>query len=72
MKAYYVKYKLDRFGEVKGIGLLAKSKTDAYDKAVYEKIPEANGRMPYSAWVYSVTYNNGRYHVFNTFEGKPY
>ena len=73
MKAYYVKYKLDRFGEVKGIGFLAENKTDAYDKAVYKKIPESNGGMvPYSAWVYSVTYQNGNVHYFNTCEGLPY
>ena len=72
-KAYYVKYKLHRSDEEKGISLLASSKEEAYDKAVYEVIPEAeNGVYPYSAWVSSVTYNNGNYVLFNTFEGKPY
>ena len=71
-KAYYVNYKMHSAGEVKGIGFLAYSKDDAYDKAVYELIPENEGSLPYSAWVHSVTYNNGNYRVFNTFEGNPY
>lgn len=50
----------------------ASSKADAYDKAVYELIPAAEGELPYSAWVVSVTYNNGNYKTFNTFEGNPY
>lgn len=72
MSAYYVKYKTHSAGEVKGIAVPAGNKADAYDKAVYEEIPKVEGETPYSAWVYSVTYNNGRYHTFNTFEGKPY
>lgn len=73
MKAYYVKYRLNRNSKVKGIGFLAKTKADAYDKAVYELIPEANdGETPYSAWVHSVTYNNGNVHYFNTSEAMPY
>ena len=71
MKAYRVKYRLVG-SEVKGIDVLARSKAEAYDKAVYEVIPEAEGEMPYSAWVYSVTYNNGNYRTFNTSEGNPY
>lgn len=70
MAAYYVKYRIGM--EVKGIDLLAKNKYDAYDKAFYELIPEREGEMPYSAWVYSVTYNNGNYRRFNTCEGLPY
>lgn len=73
MKAYYVNYKMNRFSEVKGIQSPANTKEEAYDKAVYELIPEANdGETPYSAWVHSVTYNNGNYREFNTFEGKPF
>lgn len=73
MKAYYVKYRMHRGAEVQGIDFLAKSKADAYDKAVYEIIPSKNGgEMPYSAWVYSVTYNNGKHHIFNTCEGDAY
>ena len=47
---------------------LAGSKAEAYDKVVYEILPE----VPYSAWVSSVTYNNGNYREFNTHEGMPY
>lgn len=69
--AYYVKYRLYG-GNEKGIDLLAENKADAYDKAVFEKIPEIEGECPYSAWVYSVTYQNGKYHRFNTSEGNAY
>lgn len=72
MKAYYVNYKLYSADKVRGIGFLAKNKIDAYQKAVYELIPAKEGEMPYSAWVESVTYNNGKCTRFNTFEGKPY
>jgi hypothetical protein len=72
MKAYYVKYKMYSADEPKGIDFLADNKIDAYEKAVYELIPKKEGNIPYSAWVYSVTYNNGKYREFNTFEGKPY
>ena len=70
MKAYYVKYRIK--DEVRGIGFLAKDKYDAYDKATYELIPEKEGSIPYSSWVYSVTYNNGKVHYFNTSEGNAY
>lgn len=73
MKAYYVKYKMNGvWDEEKGIDLLAKNAADAYDKAFYEAIPAKEGRLPYSAWVYSVTYNNGNCHYFNTIEGLAY
>lgn len=72
-KTYYVKYRLYSWSDAKGFDVLARSKSDAYDKAVYEKIPEAEcGQHPYSAWVHSVTYNNGNYLVFNTSEVNPY
>ena len=70
MKAYTVEYRTTN--EVKRISFLAKNKFDAYDKAVYELIPKKEGEMPYSAWVYSVTYQNGNCRYFNTFEGNPY
>lgn len=72
MKAYYVKYKMHPADEVHGIGLLADSKEDAYSRAVYDLIHRMENGYPYSAWVTSVTYNNGNYRRFNTFEGKPY
>lgn len=58
--------------ESKDITIEASSKVEAYDRAVYEAIPSIEGEMPYSAWVASVQYKNGRSHNFNTFEGKPY
>ena len=71
MKAYTVEYRMVG-NEVKSISFLAKNKFDAYDKAVYELIPQKEGETPYSAWVSSVTYQNGNYRRFNTFEGNPY
>ena len=72
-KAYYVHYKMWSNDEIHGIQVPAKNKIDAYMKAYYELIPEQNnGEIPYSAWVHSVTYNNGNYKIFNNFEGKPY
>lgn len=71
-KAYYVKYLLHGdYSPVKGIDLLAKNKYEAYDKATCELIPAREGRTPYAAWVYSVTYQNGNEKKFNTFAGKP-
>lgn len=54
------------------VDVVASSKEEAYDKAVYEVIPKEFGEVPYSAWVDSVTYQNGNTKQFNTFEGKPY
>lgn len=71
MKSYTVRYNL--FGQTREwVSVLANNKEEAYDKAVYEEIPKIEGELPYSAWVAAVTYNNGKYKVFNTFEGKPY
>lgn len=70
---YYVKYKMHSVDEVKGIDVIASNKEEAYDVSTYEIIPALEGGYtPYSAWVSSVTYNNGNYRQFNTFEGKPY
>lgn len=71
MKAYYVKYKLNHYETEKGIGFLAKNKKDAYYKAI-DKIEEKEGHIPYSAWVYSVTYQNGKHQVFKTNEQNPF
>ena len=70
--AYWVKYRAYASGEVKGIDIIASNKVEAWDTAVYKAIPKVEGEMPYSAWVYSVTYQNGNYKTFNTFEGMPY
>lgn len=73
MKAYYVNYNMRSCAETQGMQIIANNKYDAYDKAVYEEIPKKHGgAFPYSAWVSSVTYNNGNYKTFNTFEGKPF
>lgn len=72
MKAYAVKYRMHFAGEEKMAYVLATSKAEAYDKATYEEIPQIEGCCPYSSWVYSVTYNNGNYHRFNTCEGLAY
>lgn len=71
MKTYHVEYRILGFNQ-RGIDVIAKNKADAYDKAVYEMIPQIEGELPYSAWVASVTYQNGNYKRFNTFEGNPY
>lgn len=69
--AYWVCYRV--YGEAeKGMQVIATSKADAYDKAFFDLIPAKEGTMPYSAWVSSVTYNNGNYRVFNTSEGNAY
>ena len=73
MKAYWVKYRVRSLANLEnGIQIIARTKEEAYDLAVYEEIPKKHGTLPYSAWVYSVTYNNGNERFFNTFEGKPY
>lgn len=56
----------------KHIDVIASSKEEAYDRAVYEVIPETTGWYPYSAWVISVTYQNGNCKYFNTCDGLPY
>ena len=72
MRAYYVKYIMWELDEEKGVEVHAKDKYDAYDKAVFELIPDKEGQCPYAAWVESVTYNNGNYKVFNTSCGNPF
>lgn len=72
MNAYAVEYKLYSADSVRLLALPAGNKADAWDKAVYEEIPKLTGEYPYSAWVVSVTYQNGNCHRFNTHEGKPY
>lgn len=72
MKAYTVSYTMF-FGDTeRRISFLAGNKFEAYDKAAYERIPEIEGAQPYAVWVHSVTHNNGREQVFNTFEGKRF
>lgn len=72
MKAYYVKYRTWQCAEEKGLQVLAANKEEAYEKAMFEEVPRIEQTSPYSCWVASVTYNNGNYKCFNTFEGQPY
>ena len=69
---YTVAYRMAKWSEVEYLQVSAKSKWEAYDKAMYEIIPEIKTYSPYSAWVESVTYSNGNYRVFNTSEGNAY
>ena len=70
---YAVHYRMSgTWDKEKAVYVIADSKADAYDKAVYEVIPETEPASPYSAWVHSVTYQNGNVRYFNTFEGNPY
>ena len=69
---YCVRYRLYRTHKEQLVDVLARNKFEAYDKAVYEVIPEKEGHCPYSAWVSSVTYNSGTCHKFNTCEGMPW
>ncbi len=70
--AYVVRYRMYSVDDVHSVVVLAHSKEDAYDKAVFEKIREEQGFCPYSAWVDNVTYQNGNVRYFNTCEGLPY
>ena len=72
MKTYFVEYKMYNADRIHGIQSPAENKIDAYEKAVYDLIPKKEGGIPYSAWVSSVTYSNGRSREFRTFEGNPY
>ena len=69
---YAVKYRMHSADNEKYVCVPARSKAEAYDKAVYEDIVKKEGTLPYSAWVHGVTYNNGKRKMFNTFEGNPY
>lgn len=72
MKEYCVHYRIDSAAEEQAIFVKAATKGEAYEKAAFEAIPEFEGEHPYSVWVVSVTYSNGRYHRFNTCEGLAY
>ncbi len=71
-RVYHVRYKMHPWDLDEGIDILACNKEEAYDYAVYEAIPDDHGSLPYSAWVESVTYQNGNCRNFNTSEGNPY
>lgn len=69
---YSVMYRDYEFGTTDFVCVIAHNKEEAYDLAVYEIIPDRVGICPYSAWVESVTYQNGNCHYFNTSEGNAY
>ena len=72
---YHIEYYLDGAYEqsTRSICVCASSKEEAWEKATYEIIPEKeDGKIPYGAWVSSVTYQNGNSKRFNTWCGKPY
>ena len=70
---YHIEYFLNgAYEEQRSVDVCASSKYEAWDKAVYEIIPEKDGRCPYSAWVTSVTYQNGNSKTFNTSSGNPF
>lgn len=71
-RCYTVAYKLHKADEPKGHVTMAASKEEAYKQATFYDIPFITGEHPYSTWVEGVTYQNGNYRRFNTFEGKPY
>ena len=71
-KVYTVGYVMFRCDTPKSIDVVASSKAEAYDTAVYECIPKVENGLPYAAWVGSCTYANGNYRRFeNSFCGNP-
>lgn len=70
--AYGVHYKMHSADRTHLIDVVAGSKAEAYYIAAFEAIKAKEGSCPYSTWVSSVTYNNGKCRYFNTFEGNPY
>ena len=72
-RTYHICYKLYQFDKERHIQVKAQSKEDAYVQATYYDIPYVNdGRLPYSVWVHSVTFDNRKYREFNNHEGHPY
>lgn len=69
---YTVYYRSGDDGVQRFIDVFARDKYEAWEKAYFEAIPARESVCPYSAWVSSITYNNGKQHVFNTSEGNPY
>ena len=67
---YFIEYKLYSSDKIHNLNVYASSCEDAYEKAIdYLYVAKL---FPYSIWVSSVTYNNGKHKQFNNFEGKPY
>lgn len=69
---YTIEYRMYFSDSVKEIKVVERSVGRAYRTAVYEKIPEIEGSIPYSAWVVCKKYKNGKIKRFNGFEGNPF
>lgn len=65
---YTVEYLEYESAKTKSIKVNAKNKEEAYVTAYFDQLKG----IPYSAWVSSVQYKNGKTRLFNTFCGKPY
>lgn len=72
MKTYQVNYRIESWTPVETIDVKANSIDEAWDTAMFVEIPRQTGEHPWSVWVVSVTYKNGRVHKFNTCEGCGY
>lgn len=72
MKTYHIEYKMHEAADVKSVDVVARSRAEAYDNFMWDVVMDIEPYTPYSAWVASVTYSNGTYKRFNTFEGNPY
>ena len=70
-KTYTIYYRPYNGSQIKFADVVARNKEQAYYRGL-DKVEEVEGETPYSVWVYAVTYNNGNYKRFNTFEGMPY
>lgn len=65
---YTVEYIEYSYSNIKSIQVNAKNKEEAYVTGYFDVLKGT----PYSAWVASVQYKNGKVRTFNTFAGKPY
>lgn len=71
-RVYDVEYIMFRCDTPRVAYVVAGSKEEAYDVAVYEHIPKVEHSLPYAAWVSACTYANGNYRRFeNSFCGNP-
>ena len=69
---YNVEYRMFAHDQVKSVDVIARNKEQAYQVATFEVIPEKEEMTPYSAWINSVTYKNGKTRFFNCFEGNAF
>ena len=71
MGTYTVNYRMWNGAPVEEVQVEAENVRDAYYKATYDVLGTGEC-YPYSVWVVSRTYKNGRVHYFNTCEGLGY